>query len=142
LEIGTYIADDWRVTSRLTINLGLRYEFLPPPSCYGQRARAQLRQGSEWPPASPATDLATVSNNPVGSLLTVPPNYSNAYAQQFNSGMEHELTATKIVLKAFYLGNFGRRLDINYNYNYNQAVPGPGAVAPRSALQHCPWCGR
>ncbi len=31
LEIGTYIADDWRVTSRLTINIGLRYEFLPPP---------------------------------------------------------------------------------------------------------------
>src|SRR5260370_16169851 len=31
LEMGTYIADDWRVTSRLTLNVGLRYEFLPPP---------------------------------------------------------------------------------------------------------------
>ena len=36
LEMGSYIADDWRVTSRLTLNLGLRYEFLPPPVEVGQ----------------------------------------------------------------------------------------------------------
>jgi hypothetical protein len=185
LEIGTYIADDWRATSRLTINLGLRYEFLPPPvevanrimnlnNQTGQVMIAGFNTGRHvgiqtqrklfaprfgfafqvlpstvlrggfgifynasgtggglyrmhrylpfaasdavtvnelapnygkiqngLPPA-PATDFATVSNNPVGSFLTVPPNYSNAYAQQFNFGMEHELKATNIVLKAFY----------------------------------------
>ena len=37
-----------------------------------------------------------------------------------------------MVLKAFYLGNLGHHLDINYNYN--QAVPGPGAIAPRMPL--------
>ncbi len=31
LEAGTYIADDWRVNNRLTLNLGLRYEYIPPP---------------------------------------------------------------------------------------------------------------
>src|SRR5262249_36845301 len=75
-------------------------------------------------PPIPATAFATVTDNPVGSFLTVPSNYKNAYAQQFNFGVEHELPAGNIVLKAFYLGNLGRNLDINYNYN--QPVPGPG----------------
>ena len=30
-ELGAYVADDWRINSRLTMNLGLRYEHIPPP---------------------------------------------------------------------------------------------------------------
>ena len=62
----------------------------------------------------------------------MPAHYKNSYAQQFNFGVEHELRGPSIVLKAFYLGNLGRDLDINYNYN--QAIPGPGPVAPRMPL--------
>jgi hypothetical protein len=31
-RIGTYVQDDWRVTPHLTLNLGLRYELLTPPT--------------------------------------------------------------------------------------------------------------
>jgi hypothetical protein len=30
-RVGAYVEDDWRVTPRLTLNLGLRYEILTPP---------------------------------------------------------------------------------------------------------------
>lgn len=31
-ELGTYIADDWRITKKLTVNYGIRWDYFSPPS--------------------------------------------------------------------------------------------------------------
>ncbi len=214
LELGSYVADDFRVSNKLTLNLGLRYEHIPPPVevadrmmnfdiatgkvkiasfntdrhvgieavhtlfaprfgfAYQAMRSTVIRGGfgifynasgsggglyrmhrylpfaasnsvavdefaaiypqvkSGLPPI-PSTDFTTVSNNPVGNFLTVPSNYRPAHALQFNFGLQQQ-TISDIVVKAAYVGNLGRHLDINFNYN--QPIPGPGPQPPRRPL--------
>ena len=214
MEIGTYVADDWKVNDRLTLNLGLRWEYLPPPveahnrfsnfntatgkvliSGYNSdpsvgirtqyklfaprfgfayqldnktvlrggaglfynasgnggalyRLHRQLPFGATTTPVinelsatfvtvaqglppNPALNVANIVNNPTGTWYSIPGNYRNAYAEQFNLGIERQLPAN-IVAKAAYVGNLGRDLDVTYNIN--QPIPGPGPVGPREML--------
>src|SRR5260370_10986648 len=85
----------------------------------------------QWLTTTTSVNVASIANNPAGTWYSIPANYKNAYAEQFNFGVERELPFD-IVLKASYLGNLGRHLDVTYNIN--QPVPGPGPVGPRELL--------
>jgi len=102
------------------VPFGPIYSFSPSNFFVTQRV-------SDGFPAVPQLNLA-LADNPSGSVIGVDANYQPGYAEQFNLTVEHELPSS-LLLKASYVGNFGRHLDTAFNLN--QAVPGPGAVNSR-----------
>ena len=68
LEVGTYFADDWRITKKLTLNLGLRWDYYSPYSEVANRwANFNLRTSK--------IDIA--GQNGVGKYVGIQPYYKN-----------------------------------------------------------------
>jgi hypothetical protein len=211
IETGWYVADDWRVNSKLTLNIGIRWEYYSPYSEIGNRlanfnpttdklmlagqngVSSTANVGSDWNdysprfgfayqalahtvvrggfgifynpngnggavlrldrqapygpiyinspgdefvgpqvsaglPPNPGVNLA-VANNPTGSVIGIPGNFKQAYAEQFNLTLEQEVAPWKTLFKLAYVGNLGRRLGTAWNPN--QPVPGPGSTTQR-----------
>jgi hypothetical protein len=57
-EMAAYFQDDWRISSRLTINWGLRYEYFGPPHNF----RPDIDSNFYW--GTPVTPIVTTSTNP------------------------------------------------------------------------------
>ncbi|HVM93307.1 MAG TPA: carboxypeptidase regulatory-like domain-containing protein [Terriglobales bacterium] len=103
-EVAMYGQDDWRITPRLTINAGLRWEYFGPPHNYLGNIDSNYYFGN------PVTPIATTTNNPFF------PSTSVWYA--------YEATATPQVRNTSIwnkdLNNFGPRLGFAWDTLGNQ----------------------
>src|SRR3954452_17539472 len=210
-ELGLYLADDWRITNKLTLNLGLRWDYFSPFSGVANRwanfnvqtaeidiagrngvdkyagvqpyyanfgprfgfayqaaehtvvrggfglfynptgsEQSSLRLFRQLPygttisispgdifPGQRVQDgfapLAPLNlafaDNPSGAMTAVDPAFRPSYAEQFNFGVQQEITPLAMVIQATTVGNLGRHL---YNtWNANQAIPGATALNTR-----------
>ncbi|MGA2002371.1 MAG: TonB-dependent receptor [Terriglobales bacterium] len=105
-EVAAYLQDDWRVSSRLTVNMGVRWEYFGPPHNYQAGLDANFYTGTPVPVANPG-------NNPFYPA-TVPGFYASIASgavQQRN----HDLWNKD-------LNNFGPRLGFSYDALGNQKM--------------------
>jgi hypothetical protein len=100
-EVGIYGQDDWRVTSRLTLNLGLRWEYFGPPHNFKSNIDSNVYFGDGVTPfacAKPPCNIFFPSN-------------SQFYS--YEAGARFEVRNTSIWNKN--LKNFGPRVGFAYD---------------------------
>ncbi len=105
-EVALYGQDDWRVSPRLTVNLGLRWEYFGPPQNFQPGIDANFYQGTPVTPIPVATgNIFYPVNSPYAAL------FATGAVQQRN----HDLWNKD-------LNNFGPRLGFSWDARGNQKV--------------------
>jgi hypothetical protein len=72
LQFETYVQDDWTVTRRLTVNMGLRWQYMPPISSWPNNASGfdpRYYDATKAATLNPATGLITSSPAPYNGLV-------------------------------------------------------------------------
>ncbi len=121
-QFGFYAQDEWRVNNRLTVNVGLRWELLPP----------FVDQNGIQANFNPATNSILVNSNLTNGLGLAP-----AFLQSFNactlSNRDLSLPCTNVVLngqeglpaglRQLYKGDYDPRISLAYRpFNDNKTV--------------------
>jgi len=112
--IGTYVQDDWRVKTNLTINLGLRWEY------YGVPTEEAGRQANFLPGPS--------SNPAVGARFLIPSSQAGNVPQAFLNLLAKDNIAfvptSKTSLGTAQHGNFAPRVGFAYQPNPRTVIHG------------------
>ena len=119
-EVAMYIQDDWRVTPRLTANLGVRWEYFGPPHNFQNGIDANFYTGVS---TTPFTNPCLLPNGScTGSNGDTPNPFmptTSPYYATFNSGVVQQRNHG-IWNKD--LNNFGPRVGIAYDVMGNQKL--------------------
>ena len=105
-EAAAYVQDDWRVSPRLTVNLGLRWEYFGPPHNFQKGLDGNFYQGV------PTTPFVTASNNP---FMPVNSPFYARIATGTVQQRDHDLWNKD-------LNNFGPRVGFSYDALGNQKM--------------------
>jgi hypothetical protein len=112
-EVGIYGQDDWRVTSRLTVNLGLRWEYFGPPHNFQPNIDSNVYFGDGVTPFSCAAP-------PCNQFFP-----SNSQYYSYEAGATFQVHNTSIWNKD--LNNFGPRVGFALDTMGNQKLVVRGA---------------
>jgi hypothetical protein len=121
-DLGLFVQDDWKITRRLTLNLGLRYDFYGYPKDIRGRLvnflPNQFRQGTTLAPAGPPNGFVQAGNatNPIPGVPlvddTLVPNDKNNFAPRV--GFAYNVSdSARVVVRGGY-GIYYDRLSTRY----------------------------
>jgi len=115
-EVAFYAQDDWKVTNRLTVNLGLRWEYFSPPHNFKENIDSNYYFGT---PITPISTCQTGTGTPI-SCATNPffPINSTFYA--FEATARPEVKNSSIWNKD--TNNFGPRVGFAFDVLGNQKI--------------------
>jgi hypothetical protein len=98
-EVAFYLQDNWRFNTRLTVNLGLRWEYFGPPHNFQPGLDANFYEGT------PITPIATATDNP---FFPVNSPYYALFASGTVQQRNHDLWSKD-------LNNFGPRVGFSWD---------------------------
>ncbi|MGH9397515.1 MAG: carboxypeptidase regulatory-like domain-containing protein [Terriglobia bacterium] len=113
VNIGAYVQDDWKVRPNLTLNLGVRYSFLPTP-WDANKVLDNFDPATFNPAGVPAINSSPNSGNFVAGQAAIPANYANGIIVAQN-GCGSGAGATPF---SFTCSPYGNRVNPNYNLNF------------------------
>jgi Carboxypeptidase regulatory-like domain/TonB dependent receptor len=105
-EVGAYVQDDWRVRPRLTVNLGVRWEYFGPPHNFQPDIDGNFYTGSPIPQTNPG-------DNPFWLPATNP--YYGSFATGVVQQKNHDIWNKDLT-------NFGPRIGFAYDLLGTQKV--------------------